>query len=680
MNRRKVFVILVSVLSLCPRPAWSQDTVKKPVTLPQINVSSHNGRLPDLTSPTPEQQVSAAELERLGGTHLSDAVRLMAGTTLKDYGGVGGVKTVSVRGLGSQFSTLSIDGIAVNDCQNGQIDLGRYLLGNSSHVTLSNGQSDNMPQSARTIASGSTIALGTREPEDLELAVGGDAGSFGYFSPSIGFGRRIGRKGAVSFWGNHMRCDGDYPYTLYYTADRNGSSSQERRQNSQMAMTTGDLNVFYHFDGQRDLHVKAHYMQGFHALPGPVIYYAARGTEHSEERLFFTQARYRRTGRHWDWQLLGKYHISSDAYEDSAARTPSGTLRNEYGQREGYLSQAATYHNDPTGSHGIFSISLAADESVSQLHSNLPKHNDVQRAGVLGALSAEYSPLLTDMRATFYGHLLGTYIQDSEGQAASEPYARITPYLGMTLHLGGSRVKRVQMLRYFYKETYRVPNFNELYYFTVGRSLRPEKARQHNLGLTFESPTLRIGKSLTTHSTASIDAYYNQVSDKIIATPTQNMYLWSMANVGAVNILGLDMAYEQRLRGSSTWQLNVSYSYQHAADRSDPAGKTYGHQIPYTPRHSGNVSLTAITKWLQIGYSIALVGSRYCLGQNTEANRLRGYADQGITLGRDFELKYGRLKAKLQVLNIFDVQYEVVKNYPMMGRNYRIGLTWSLAD
>lgn len=678
MNRRKVFVILVSVSALCPRIAWGQDTVKKPITLPEINVSDHHGRPSNLTSPTPAQSVSAAEVERLGGTQLSDALRLLAGTTLKDYGGVGGVKTVSVRGLGSQFSTLTIDGIAVNDCQNGQVDLGRYLLGNSSFVTLSNGQGDNMLQSARAIASGSTIALGTREPEGLELAVGSDAGSFGYLSPSLSFGQRIGHKGAVSFWGNHTRCEGDYPYTLYYTADRNGSSSQERRQNSQMAMTTGDLNIFYQFDTERRLHVKTHYMEGFHALPGPVIYYAARGTEHSEEQLFFTQAQYTRRGQRWDWQLQGKYHIANDAYEDSATRTPSGTLRNEYEQREGYLSQAVMYHSDGSHSGDGLTIDLSADESLSRLQSNLPKHNDVQRFSVLGALSAKYRPNLSDMQATLYGHLLGTYIQDSEGGMASEPYARITPYIGATVHRSNLRVKRISMLRYFYKESYRVPNFNELYYFTVGRSLRPERAQQHNIGITHESPTFRIKNDMTMHCFASVDAYYNRVSDKIIATPTQNMYLWSMANVGVVDIVGLDAAFEQRIQGRNVWQLNISYSYQHAVDHSDPESKTYGHQIPYTPRHSGNVSLIAITEWVQIGYSAAIVGPRYRLGQNTEANRLRGYADQGITLSRDFELKYGKISAKAQVLNIFDVQYEVVKNYPMMGRNYRIGLTWSI--
>ena len=70
-----------------------------------------------------------------------------------------------------------------------------------------------------------------------------------------------------------------------------------------------------------------------------------------------------------------------------------------------------------------------------------------------------------------------------------------------------------------------------------------------------------------------------------------------------------------------------------------------------------------------------MVGERYAKQQNTSASRVAAYADQGITLSRSFDLGNCEMKAKIQVLNLFNAQYEVVKNYPMMGRNYRLGLT-----
>ena len=706
MKQSKPLIILALLLFVLTYPGEAQDTVKharhsteqnsrrmkseerlKPsVTLPEIHIVTHNVPPEKLHVQTPTQVIATTELVQLGNTLLSDAARRLVGVTLKDYGGVGGIKTVSSRGLGSQFTTLTIDGVAVNDCQNGQVDLGRYMLGNSNYISFANGQSDNLLQSARSLAAGSVLNMETREPEfgqhPYNLSLGMEAGSFGYLMPSLSYEQRLGRKLSFSFWGNYLQSHGDYPFTLYYTHTHNDSSSREYRQNSHMRMGTADLNLFHRIDSRQILHLKAHYMKGFHALPGPVIYYTQHGSEHSEEDLFFTQARYRRTGHHWDLQLLGKYQRTTDIYEDTAVNNEAHLLHNEYHQQEGYFSQALRYHaGEKQEGHEPLSVSLSLDESLSQLQSNLSHDNNVQRLSLLGVLAAEYLPshvgLLRGLRLN--ANLLGTFIRDQQSGIASSPYAKLSPYAGLSYRLGSFT------LRYFFKETYRVPNFNELYYYTVGRPLYPERAHQHNVGASFKSKVMELDDDHIANASATLDLYVNHVDDKIIAIPIQNMYLWSMTNMGKVEVLGIDVTANASLSGKFDLNgirrydliLDVGYSYQYAVDRTTPGGKSYGHQIPYTPRHSGNLSLTATTPWVDLGYSVMLVGERYRLYQNTAANLVQGYVDQGITLTRTFDLWHGTLKAKAQVLNLFDVQYEVVRGYPMMGRNYRIGIAWS---
>ena len=687
--------LLLVLLTLCRvLPCEAQDTSRRAVTLPEVSVIELNSRPDDKFVQTPTQVVSVREMEQLGGTRLDDAVRQMSGVSLKDYGGLGGIKTVSVRGLGSQFSTLTIDGIAVNDCQNGQIDLGRYLLGNSSYVTLANGQGDQSLQAARALAAGSVVNMETREPEfgayPFRLAAGTEAGSFGYLSPTLSYEQRLGRKTSLSLWGNYARSDGDYPFTIRYaqTGRASDSTSRETRTNSQVRTGTADANLFYRFDSHRRLHLKAHYMQGYHALPGPVIWYRVKEShEHSEERLAFAQARYRRTGRRLDLQALAKYQYSNDIYEDSASR--QGLLHNDYTQRETYLSQTVRYHLDGDLQPEYFSLSLAADESLSRLASNLTRHADVQRLTALAVLTADYTahllPLFDGLKASV--HLLGTWVRDYEPDHCGDPHARLSPYAGVTYTRGDFT------LRYFFKETFRVPNFNELYYFTTEHNLKPEKAAQHNLGATYHGASQPVGPTLRTRLGATADGYRNQVSDKIIAVPTQNMYLWSMKNLGQVEILGTDLTanaslYPTDSNGTPPWQLDLSlgYSWQHAVDRTDPKGKSYGHQIPYTPRHSGNAALLVQSPWADLGYTLTLVGDRYYLEQNSAASKVEGYADHGLTLSRSFPLgrrpavdtpdRRWHLKVKLQVLNLLDKQYEVVRSYPMMGRNYRLALTF----
>ena len=150
-------------------------------------------------------------------------------------------------------------------------------------------------------------------------------------------------------------------------------------------------------------------------------------------------------------------------------------------------------------------------------------------------------------------------------------------------------------------------------------------------------------------------------------------------NLGLVDINGLDLS------GNFTWErqessinLTLTYSFQQALDHTDPKNwKIYGNQIPYTPRHSGGITAYIENRWCNIGYNCMLVGERYYMQQNNEETRMAPYADHGITLDRSFELPIGDLTLQAQVLNLFNVQYEVVRSYPMMGRNFRIKVSYS---
>lgn len=651
--------------------ASAQDTVRNSERRHLNSVVVTQERTPSSTlSQAPVQVVDIEKIERTGAMLLSDAVKQMAGVTLRDYGGVGGMKTMSARGLGSQFSTLTIDGVAVNDCQNGQVDLGRYMLGNSAFISLSNGQQDEMMLSARSTAAGNVINMATVEPnfmpgERIHLRAGMEGGSFGLLSPSLALEQRLGERLSMSFWGNYTHSNGDYPFTLYYTSSHNDSSSVERREHSSMWLATGDLNLFYKMAPNRKLITKIHYVQGYHELPGPVVFYAKRGSEDTKEKLFFAQTKYVESHKKVSFQIIGKYQYTYDLYEDFRAATASRYLKNEYSQQEGYLSGAMLWK--PL--QGL-TASLSSDAALTTLSSNLSHNSNVDRTSWLSVAALQYRRERLDIK----GNVLATIISEN---ACDNPstihYRKLSPYAGLSVKpLEHSNIR----LRYFFKETYRVPNFNEMYYFVMPLdTLHPECATQHNIGITLPMTVRYSDDSLSQrYYSLTIDGYHNNVKDKIIAVPRQNMFLWSTMNLGMVHITGLDIS------GNFDWQwqrmsLNatLTYSYQKAVDRSDPGNpKTYGHQIPYTPRHSGGATLYFKNPWVNIGYNCMVVDERYYQQQNSDDTRLPAYVDQGITLDRTFELPIFDLRVQLQLLNIFDVQYEVVRSYPMMGRNFRI--------
>ena len=673
--RERQFYILILLLCAAPLKPAAQDTVKRHV-LHEVQVSTQAPPSETYTS-TPTQVVTTEKIEQTGAVQLSDAVKQMNGVTLKDYGGVGGIKTMSARGLGSQFSQLIIDGVAVNDCQNGQIDLGRYLLGNSAYVSFSNAQHDEPLQSARAFAAGNVVLMETQRPAVrgkrlFNLKVGAEGGSFHLYSPTLSWEHRINKKLSYTLWGNYISTKGNYPFTLYYTASQEDSSSRERRENSRMWMATADANLFYTINPRHELTAKVHYMQSRHELPGPVVYYTRKCSEHSEDRLFFAQARYQYTGRRVRAQALLKYQQTNDLYEDTAAA--SRTL-NTYRQQEAYVSGTAVYRP----ADGL-KISLATDGVYNTLRSNLAKNNAVWRLSSLNVLAAAYDNSWLSVSANILATIASEHAETADDNTASldRGYRRLSPYVGFNV----KPFKRLGLrLRYFFKENYRIPNFNEMYYFSITRELQPEKALQHNVGITWVERLVRdTSRRVDTRLQLTADAYYNRVSDKLIAIPVQNMFLWSMINLGRVDIYGVDVKVDVTAKvRRCTITVGGSYAYQNATDRTVENTKTYGHQIPYTPRNSGGASLYVETPWVDIGYTAMIVGSRYYRQQNTAETMLNPYCDQGVSLGHTFRFKNGSsLKLKGQVLNLFDVQYEIVRSYPMMGRNYRLSATFEL--
>ena len=60
--------------------------------------------------------------------------------TAYSTGGVGGLKTVNIRSMGTNHVGVFYDGIELGNAQNGTVDLGRFSLDNMESVTLYNGQ------------------------------------------------------------------------------------------------------------------------------------------------------------------------------------------------------------------------------------------------------------------------------------------------------------------------------------------------------------------------------------------------------------------------------------------------------------------------------------------------------------------------------------------------------------
>ena len=185
---------------------------------------------------------------------------------------------------------------------------------------------------------------------------------------------------------------------------------------------------------------------------------------------------------------------------------------------------------------------------------------------------------------------------------------------------------------------------------------------------------LRLGQD----DTAAAITYYNKVKDKIVAIPT--MFIWKMSNIGEVETIGTDINLNTAIRPTEYIKLYIdgSYNFMQAQDVTSPDGKTYKQQIAYTPRHSGSGTGTIETPWFCITYNLLFTSERFTKTQNTPDNRIRPYIDHSLSLFRIFNFGRHSLRIQADALNLTNKNYEVIRFYPMPGRNYKLTINYQI--
>ena len=614
-----------------------------------------------LTATIPVQVVTGEAIRTLGLQNMADAVRRFAGTTVRDYGGIGGMKTVSVRSLGAHHTAISYDQVAMSNTQAGQIDIGRLSLDNVAMLTLSVGQEEDLLQSARMSASAAVLSIRTEVPQftsklrhSLQAHI--RAGSFGFVNPYLRLATRWNAHTALSVDANLLRADGVYPFTLVNGSER----TREKRYNSDIRSWHSEANLYRTTD-RSELRAKVYAFRSERGLPGSVVLYRTGNSERLWDENFFAQANYRwKANDRWTVQAQGKYNYSWNKYEDTDPKYEGGRQTDLNTQHEYYASLAAMGQITDQ-----FKLSLAQDGAINTLNNNVNDNPAPIRFTSLTALRARYRL----GRVTMVGTALATLITErvKRGDRPADR-SQFTPSFSLTYRpLSDLDLN----LRALYKKTFRVPTFNDLYYLRIGNTgLRPELADEYNIGLTWTAAPARLIDQIT----LTWDGYYNEVRDKIVAFPST--YVWRMVNFGRVRIFGFDVALTAGvpLTHDVRVDLQANYTYQRATDVTSPEAKNYRDQIPYTPLHSGSGSAALRTPWIDAAYTVVAVGDRYYMSQNLPENRVNGYAEHTIALSRTFHIHHPgecRIRVQAECVNWMDTQYDIIKYYPMPGRSLR---------
>lgn len=680
LNTFQFHKTVFTVFVLTPQILFSQTRKKDSIkgqAIQEVNIYKKNFK-----EIIPAQILEGKDLERLSSHSVADALRYFSGVQIKDYGGMGGLKTVNIRSMGTQHVGVFYDGIQLGNAQNGMIDLGRYSLDDLEEISLYNGQKSEIFQPAKDFGSSGSIYLQPKTPvftgnRKTNLTIRAKSASIDLFNPSFRLEQKISERVSASVSAEFLQSDGIYRfhYGKKYPNGEVANDTIARRRDSDIrakrfeASVNGTLN-------NGNWNIRGYGYLSNRGIPAPVVNsrFNARGARMLDDS-YFVQANFRKKlFPKFETQLKAKFAYDYTHFNDTVRAQTVKSSMSTYIQRELYVSSSNVYSVNSN-----WDISLNGDFQYNNLGaSEVINFTYPTRYTTLVALATTYQW----KRFKFLGSLLGTYtFEEVKLNRKPDNRREWTPALFMSYQ--PAAVPELT-LRAFYKKIFRLPTFNDMYYTDIGNAfLQPEFTYQYDLGLTYQK---KLNHPVFKGFYVKADGYYNRVKDKIVALPSLNMFRWTMMNLGKVEIIGVDVnAQAELVVGNVKIRPLLSYTYQNARDKTDkgeghiPGDSFYNDQIPYTPWHSGSFTLMADYKDWSFNYSAIYVGKRYDSQQNNiRANFIQPWYTHDLSFQKRLNLAGHPFKINLEINNIFNQYYDVVLNYPMPGRNFRLTLNFTL--
>lgn len=685
-GKLKILLSAISLFVCISEPAMAQlskDSTAMSLELDEFIVVGS----PLMKEVIPVQKLSGDQLKNLSAFSVADALRYFSGVQLKDYGGIGGLKTVNVRSMGTHHVGVFYDGIQLGNAQNGQIDLGKFSLENIEEVSLYNGQKSNIFQPGKDFGSSATVYMRSRTPrfeqnKNYNVRASVKGGSFDLINPSLLYEHKINDKLSASANAEYVNSSGKYKYRykrVFPNTNQVMYDTTAVRANGDIESVRLEAGLFGSID-QGYWRVKSYYYDSERGIPGAIVNNKWKNSQRQWDRSFFTQGVFQKSiTPKYDLLVNAKY-----AYDHMQYLNPDTTLMlidNTFDQREAYISAANKYSITRK-----WDAVLSADFQYNTLRSDLDGFVFPKRLTTLIALATA-----ADLgKVKVQGSILATLVREriNSGNTAADDEAKAAPdksEFTPAFFVSYKPFKNHNFnIRAFYKNIFRMPTFNDLYYTDIGNiKLKPEFTHQYNLGFQYNKA---YKNSIVKNWEIQADAYYNEVTDKIVAVPKgSGQYRWMMMNLGNVEIRGLDMAGSVATEPVKDLLLNVrmTYTYQKAQDFTKRASEilqqtTWGGQIPYIPWHSGSVITSVDYKSWQLNYSFIYVGERYHSSANIPMEYEQPWYTNDMTIVKKFKYKSVNYRLSAEINNLLSQDYEVVLNYPMPKRNYKFALTVEL--
>lgn len=620
----------------------------------EVRIEASRPVVPSLMGRTRSAELNDSDIVRLQTRQSAELLRYMPGVFMRDYGGLAGIKTVSLRGAAAAQTAVYVDGIRMNGTQNGLFDfstlnssfLQSVIVTDAVDATLSGAH-----------AIGGIVMMTTKSVIDSSFhgSIAADGGSWNERGLVAQASGALASTAFLSASVDIRSAQGDYPFAF----SSFGTVSTYRRTNADYTSRNAMITLGTR-DGSSTTTTRAMVRSSGRGAPDAVTQ-GNIGT--SSARLDDEAAMVMHSGTaglsgttELRWQAFGSFQTQQ--FSDTSSSLLGIPFRNRFISRDG--GAAVSVHHQTAMAD---EVAVRVDVNNSDLRGDLLRFgagNSALRNSLgVGAGGQSRAIHADDNLSVFF---LGGIRLDANSDAS--PYwtprvsvlARHTSGVDISLH---------------FARAFRLPSFNELYYQNYGStSLRAELASVARLTMEYALPQSIMGES----SWVSVTLFRRATTNQIVAVP-RSPVTWSAMNVATVLAQGCEVGMVSRI--SSAVLLRGGITIQDVRDQTIGA-RSFGKLLPYTPTFLGYAHCHVSRGGFSFGTGLNWCGERFTQTDNAASSALAPYATVQLFGGYEWKSAYGMIWVRAECDNILDMSYVIVANFPMPGRAIRAsaGLTW----
>lgn len=632
---KSVLLILLSLLFVPEIHPQNSDSIV--TQTPEIKVYSNKFSGNIFSSPVKIQYIDRSDIKNKNGNTLADVLQTAGGIFIKNYGGNSSLSTVSMNGLGPEHTLILLNGLILNSPQNALTDLSLISKDNISSIEILNNGSGAIYGSN---AIGGVINIQTNDAagKNFALSLNGQIGS--YSQKKIHFGLSKSFKNInVNASASNETSDNNYNYYFFNGTD----NVLKSRENSGFNISHYNFDLKYIIGKNSGLNFYTDYSDARRNQPG-----IETGNNPSNAV---------QTDCNWNNILSFKGNLADNLKFKSQLN-----FRNDLSKyNDGFFSDS--YYKNISVSNlsqfdfksGNADIITGYEIGYSDIHSNELNPEAGRYQGSVFILSnLNMLKGLLIFPSVRYEH----YSDINENIITGKVGINYKPFPESNLNFKISA-----------GNNFSAPTFNELYWNNLGNlNLNPERSLNADAGIIFELPGKSSGIIELTYT-------YINTEDKIIWLPNSTG-LWIPENIGKSlsNIISFDYQSAELHLSEINLKTDLKYSYTSSIKNSeDFAGDpSYKKMIIYIPQHLFKINLNAEYGNSGINLYYNYTGLRFTDVENRQflppINLFDGNIYQKIILAGV------NIRLKLEVNNIFNLNYQVMSGYPMPLRNFKLNL------